>query len=158
MESYFEKEVIELSKKVKIIGGTLVVLALAVAGAVGIVATASAADPTPTPTSSAVTPQADLLARVAEILGIDKQKVTDAFTQARQEMAQKAFQNALDRAVANGKITQVEADQILQWWKQKPEVLNKGLLPGLKGGFGGRMRGGCIFWGKGTATPAPSTS
>ena len=131
-----------MSKKVKILGAVLAVLALVVAGTVGMIATASAADPTPTAT--ATTPQADLLARVAEILGIDKQKVTDAFTQARQEMAQKALDTALAKAVAEGRITQAEADQIKGWWGQRPEVLNKGLLPRLgKWGFGGHMRGGC---------------
>lgn len=147
-----------MSKKAKILGATLAVLALVVAGVVGVVAIASAEEPTPTPTATATTPQADLLARVAEILGLDKTKVEAAFNQARQEMAQKALQNALDRAVANGKITQAEADQIKAWWSQKPEVLNKGLLPGLKWGFGGRMRGGCLGWGKVAPTPAPSTT
>lgn len=132
-----------MSKKTKIIGAALAVLALVVAGAVGMVATASAADPTPTPTptAKATTPQADLLARVAQILGIDQQKVTDAFKQARQEMAQKALDDALAKAVAEGRITQAEADQIKAWESQRPEVLNKGLLPGLRGWGcgGGRM-------------------
>jgi hypothetical protein len=101
----------KMSKKTKTIGAVLVVLALVVAGVVGMVATASAAEPTPTPTASATSPQADLLARVAEILGIDKQKVTDAFTQARQEMAQKALDNALAQAVAEGRITQARSSE-----------------------------------------------
>ena len=150
-----------MSKKTKIIGAALAVLALVVAGAVGMVATASAADPTPTPTATVTTPQADLLARVAEILGIDKQKVTDAFTQARQEMAQKALENALAKAVSEGRITQAEADQIKAWWGQKPEVLNKGVFPGLgKFGFrGGRMWGGhCLGAGTVTQSATPSTT
>ena len=135
-----------MSKKAKILGAAVAVLALVIAGTVGMVTVASAEEPTPTPTAAATTPQADLLARVAEILGIDNQKVTDAFKQARQEMAQKALENALAKAVEEGRITQAEADQIKAWWGQKPEVLNKGVFPGLGrlGLRGGRMCGGCF--------------
>ncbi len=147
-----------MSKKTKILGVTLAALALVIAGTVGIVTVASAEEPTPAPTTTAA-PKADLLARVAEILGIDKQRLTDAYNQARQELAQKALENALANAVANGKITQTEADQILSWWKQKPEVLNKGVFPGLgKFGFrGGRMWGPCIHW-EATQSTTPSTT
>ena len=52
-----------------------------------------------------------LLARVAEILGIDQQKVEDAFAQAQKEMQNEALDNYLKNLVDEGKITQEQADQ-----------------------------------------------
>ena len=66
-----------------------------------------------------------LLARVAEILGIDEQKVVDAFNQARTELEAErpprlTQDQLLDQLVENGKITQEQADQLKAWWAQKP--------------------------------------
>lgn len=63
-----------------------------------------------------------LLARVAEILGIDQQQVEDAFTQARSEMRTEVLQKRLQNLVDQGKITQGEADQYLEWQQSKPDV------------------------------------
>ena len=90
-----------------------------------------------------------LLARVAEILDIDQQKLEDAFVQARSEMRAEALQNRLADAVEQGILTQEEADQYLEWWQAKPDVQLGG--PGLRGfgggGSHGPMRGGCGMWG-----------
>ena len=116
-----------------------------------------------------------LLARVAAILGIDQQKVEDAFTQARTEMRDEALQKLVDE----GKITQQQADQYKKWWQSRPDTeqyrqqlkewqqarpeippelkewqqASPGtLLPGRFGdhGFGGGMDWGGArdFWGK----------
>ena len=75
----------------------------------------------------------DFVARVAEILGIEEEEVKDAFDQARKEM----FESRLKEAVENGKLTQEEADEKLEWLDSNP-------------GFGfhkGRMGKPC--WGEG---------
>ena len=63
-----------------------------------------------------------LLARVAEILGIDQQKVEDAFAQAQSEMQDEALDNYLQNLIDEGKITQEEADQYKTWWQSKPDM------------------------------------
>ena len=59
-----------------------------------------------------------LLARVAEILGIDQQKLEDAFAQARTDMRDEAFQKLVDE----GKITQEQADQYKVWLQARPDM------------------------------------
>ena len=66
-----------------------------------------------------------LLARVAQILGIDQQKVVDAFNQARTELKAErpprlTQDQLLDQLVKDGKITQEQADQLKAWWAKKP--------------------------------------
>jgi hypothetical protein len=66
-----------------------------------------------------------ILPRVAQILGIDQQKLTDAFTQARTEYREQhpRGQNpeqGLEKAVQNSKLTQQQADQVKAWWASKP--------------------------------------
>lgn len=64
-----------------------------------------------------------LLARVAEILDIDQQKLEDAFTQAQSEMRDEALDSYLQNLVDQGKITQEEADQYKGWWQARPDTL-----------------------------------
>ena len=66
-----------------------------------------------------------LLERVAAKLGIDQQKLVDAFTEAQQEMRDEYLKNM----VAEGKITQEQADklkeraaQIKQWRESRPDT------------------------------------
>ena len=63
-----------------------------------------------------------LLARVAKILGIDQQKVEDAFTKARTDMQNEALDNYLKNLVTEGKITQAQADQYKKWLQSKPDM------------------------------------
>ena len=58
------------------------------------------------------------MTRVAEILGIEEEKVNDAFNQARKEM----FESRLKEAVESGKLTQEDADEKLEWLKSNPEL------------------------------------
>ncbi len=87
------------------------------------------------------TPEANgILSRVAEILGIPQEDLSNAFKQAKQDIKQEAFVRFLNKAVEEGRISQEEADEILQWWEERPEVVERLLLRAL--GFpssGGRQ-------------------
>lgn len=61
-----------------------------------------------------------LVARVAQILGIEEQKVQNAFDQAQKEMREEALDSYLKWAVEQGKMTQEQADSYKQWWQSKP--------------------------------------
>jgi hypothetical protein len=73
-----------------------------------------------------------LLERVAEILGISEEELREAFQEAREEMAEERFEDALynllDKAVEEDILTSDEAQDIKDWWEEKPEALNIGLL------------------------------
>jgi hypothetical protein len=76
-------------------------------------------------------------------VAIDSEQLKDALEQAREEMRDEALENWLQNLVDNGKITQGEADQYLEWWHSRPDVELP--LPGL----GGCGRGGGMMWGSG---------
>ncbi len=80
--------------------------------------------------------------RVAAILGLDETKVQDAMTQAAREMQDDALQQRLDDMVAQGRMTQEQADQMKQWYQSRPEGVSPGFPIGGRGSFGGPMRGG----------------
>lgn len=85
--------------------------------------------------SSTTTQGKTFAARVAAILGIDQQKVQDAFDKANRDIADEALNNRLDALVKSGNITQQQADQYKSWWQSRPQ----GPLPGIgkMGPFGG---------------------
>ena len=117
-----------------------------------------------------------LLARVAKILGIDQQKVEDAFDQAQTDMQNEALDNYLNKLVEEKKITQEQADQYKAWVQSKPDMTQYQQqlkdwqearpdipsvlkdwqaarpdvpLPGSLGRLGGRMGGiRGFFWGR----------
>ena len=70
-----------------------------------------------------------LLSRVSDILGISEEDLSDAFTQAKQEMmderCEEAFYEFLDRAVAEELITEEEADGIRAWTGNRPAALSQ---------------------------------
>lgn len=109
-----------MSKKVKII---LSVLLAAVVLTVGVASVAMAQTPPPPQ------PQSEgksLLARVAEILGgnVTEQKLIDAFKQANIEARNNAINRVLERAVSDNCISSAEAEQIRQWWQQRPAAVD----------------------------------
>jgi hypothetical protein len=63
----------------------------------------------------------EMMARVAQILGIDQQKLTDAFKQAGSELAQKRMDDMFAKWVTDGKLTQAQADQYKAWLNARPE-------------------------------------
>ena len=72
------------------------------------------------------------LTRVAEILGIPEEELIESFQQARQEMMEERWEEtsnqALEKAVAEGLLTPEEAEEIREWWEEKPEALSCGFL------------------------------
>ncbi len=71
-----------------------------------------------------------LLARVAQILGIDQQKLEDAFKQAmseKREQLKETFDQKVQSLVDQGKITQKQADDFNAWLKAKPDIPIVGL-------------------------------
>ena len=81
-----------------------------------------------------------LLERVCEIyqektgVTIDQEALKDAFAQAQSEMHTEAMGTWLESLVEEGKITQKQADDYLEWQKAMPEDMP------FKFGFGGRGR------------------
>jgi hypothetical protein len=53
---------------------------------------------------------------------LDIEALKSAFKQSREEMRAEALQNHLDKLVADGVITQEEADEWSSWWALKPDV------------------------------------
>lgn len=64
--------------------------------------------------------QAALEARVAEILGVDQQKLEDALKQAQGELPKETPEARLQELVASGTLTQQQADEIKAWQDSKP--------------------------------------
>ena len=86
------------------------------------------------------------VARVASILGLGEDTVSDAMEQAKQEMYAERLEAWLDEMVEAGKITQAQADEYKDWLENRPEGL--GPLEGK--GFGGHHKfRGKGRWGKG---------
>ena len=71
--------------------------------------------------------------RVAEILELDEETVTDAFKQATQQRVDEALQARLDKLVEEERITQEQADEFKAWYDERPEG-----VPGFGIGFGKR--------------------
>lgn len=97
-----------------------------------------------------------MLSRVVEILNndgitINEQQLLDAFVQAREELARENLSDRLDKLVEQGRLSQEQADEIKEWWSQRPECLGPGL--GLFG-QGPNLEGG-LKWGKGRFPWAP---
>ena len=90
-----------------------------------------------------------LLERVCAIyeektgVAIYSEQLKDALKQAREEMRDEALENRLENLVDEGKITDEEASQLLEWWQSRPDVELP--LPG----FGGPAPGGGIMQGRG---------
>jgi hypothetical protein len=74
------------------------------------------------------TESSELLSRVAEILDISEEELSDAFAQAKQEImaerSEKTFYEFLEQAIEEGLITEEEAEEIKEWWEQRPEAFN----------------------------------
>jgi len=102
-------------KRKWIIAAAILAVVVLLAGSVGGVALAQTS-------STGDNPEKTLLARVAAILGIDQQKLEDAFAQAQKEMRDEALDSRLRGLVEKGKITQEQADQYRQWWQSRPDI------------------------------------
>ena len=106
-----------MSKKVKVLVSILVAALLLTMGGVTMVMAEGEGETTPPPEAT----KQSLLERVAEILEINQEDLTDAFKQAQQEMKDESFIKHLNQAVASGHITQEQADDIIEWWELRPD-------------------------------------
>jgi hypothetical protein len=124
---------------------TLVVLG----GTLGGIAIAQANDQGTSQTDN-TSPLTTLLDKVATIyqqntgVAINAQELAKALTQAQTEMRATALDKYLNNLVAQGKITQDQANQFKTWLNSKPDVP---IGPGLKG-FHGMGRMGGMFGGR----------
>jgi len=119
-----------MSKKMKVLVSVLVAVLLLTVGGTAIAMAQEEEEPAPPVESNG------LLTRVAEILDIPEEDLIDAFGQARQEIREEAFYEALNKAVAEGIITEEEAEEIAEWWEQKPDALDQGLFGNAFGSMG----------------------
>ena len=74
-------------------------------------------------------------------VAIDSEQLRAALGRARSEMQDEALENRLQNLVSEGKITQEEADQYLEWWQSRPGIVLP--MPGL----GGQGHRGGMMWG-----------
>ena len=74
---------------------------------------------------------------------INSEELKNALDQAQGELKEEALESRLQNLVEDGKMTQEEADNYLEWWQSRPDI--EVPLPGL-GGPGPR---GGMMWGNG---------
>jgi hypothetical protein len=101
-------------KKILLAVAGLLIVGLLVAGAAATVSADNGPKGIRGPFGGAV------IDRVAQILGIDKQKLIDAFKQAGTETAKKNLDDRFAKWVADGKLTQAQADQYKAWLAARP--------------------------------------
>ena len=63
-----------------------------------------------------------IFGRVAEILGLSKDEVKDAFDQAKTELKNERIDAKFDEIVASGKMTEEEAAELREWLDARPEI------------------------------------
>jgi hypothetical protein len=122
-------------KKHLLLVTVLAAMVILVTGIVGGVVYAQSGD-TQTGKDSSKT----LMARVATILNIDQIKLEDAFAQAQKDIQKEEQAARMAKLVADGKLTQAQADQYQAWLESKPELPAGVGLEG-DGGFRGGPRG-----------------
>lgn len=124
----------------KFIIGAVLLVALVLAGSIGGIVYAQGDNEEDT------SPRLTLLDKVADKLGIDRQQLEDAFTEAIDEMRDEAQAKWLEKAVDEGWLTEEEAQQYLEWWQARPDVQfnfgDRG-FGGLGGPGGHGLRGRC---------------
>ena len=121
-----------MSRRAKIVAAILAVVVLSATGIIAGVMKPigiAAAQEEPALEEDTNCPRQGLLSRVAEILDIPEEDLANAFKQAQEEMRGEFFNRALDKAVERGRITSEEADEIREWWGQKPESLGLRSFP-----------------------------
>jgi hypothetical protein len=131
-------DLVSRNKKWIIIGVLMAALVILIS-AVGGIAYAQTGTST-TDNTTAVDAGNTIYAKVAAILGIDQQKLEDAFAQAQQEMRTEELTNQLNNMVEQGAITQSQADEYLKWWQARPSIVD-GLGFGGGQGISGGPRG-----------------
>jgi len=74
----------------------------------------------------------ELFSRVAEKLGITEEELMEAIQEAREEVSEETFTDylyqLLDRAVEEELLSEPEAQEIRDWWEDRPEALTPEML------------------------------
>jgi hypothetical protein len=74
----------------------------------------------------------NLAIRVAEILGLGRQVVINAFNQVEREDRDDMHQDALDSLVSRGILTHEQADQYFRWYLARPDTIAPGRITAIK--------------------------
>jgi len=97
-------------------------------------------------------PEETFVQKLAEKLGIDESEMEAAVAEVKSEMMDEAIARRLEKAVDNGNLTEGQADQIQEWWQDRPDVCPGGFGVGFKAhggrfgpGFGHGVPGGPGF-------------
>ena len=83
--------------------------------------------------------------KVAEKLGVPPDKLSTAMREVRKERMEQMVAEKIQEAVRMGIITQAEAGPIREWWKNRPDGVQKlfrqmfGHMGGMKGMMGSHM-------------------
>ena len=67
----------------------------------------------------------DFVDKVAGKLGVSQEKVAAALRDVRKERIDQVITERIQGAVQNGVITEVEAGRIREWWKNRPDGVQK---------------------------------
>jgi polyhydroxyalkanoate synthesis regulator phasin len=90
-------------------------------------------------------------------VAIDSEQLKNALDQAQGELQEEALETRIQKLVDEGKITQEEADNYLEWWQSRPDI--EVPLPGLGGpGHGGGMMQARGFGPRGGPCPGLNAS
>ncbi|MDD5094765.1 MAG: hypothetical protein PHV74_10370 [Dehalococcoidia bacterium] len=127
-------------KSKKFILVALLIVVIAASTAVVAFAQTGTSDESQTPESQ----EAALLVKVATIyqgktgVALDTTALKESLAEARIQIRDEALVTRLQKLVADGKITQEQADQYSTWWQDKPDTP---LFGQIGGHFGDMMRG-----------------
>ena len=67
----------------------------------------------------------EFINKVAEKLGLPPEKVASALQEVRKQRIDQVITERIQGAVQNGVITEVEAGRIREWWKNRPDGVQK---------------------------------
>ena len=136
-------------KKRWIVSSILVGLLTAGLAGGAVLAQATDSDSKNTDADGRSSPMSDVIARVAEILGVEQDEVEDAFDQAITEQAEQKASDGLAKLVEMGVLTQEQSDAYQTWLDARPDgafPVTRGfeaMRPGFHGkgfrGFGGEI-------------------
>ncbi len=147
-------------KKRKLILFVALAMAVIIGGVTAGVTFAQSGNETPTQTP-AQTRLDTFLDKIAQIykqntgVTLDVQQLKTAITQAQKEQQNEVLQNWLQNLVTQGRITQQQADQYLQWWQSRPDTPLLGTRGGMMGGA--LLGGGRGCWGGSIGSEAPGS-
>ena len=139
-----------MNKKIKIIAivlGIVLVVSLII-GSVVLAQDNDSSSSTSTTTTTVTSRQDAFLSALAAKLNISVDQLKTYIKEAQNETQSQYIKDRLQALVDEGKITQAEADQYLEWWNSKPTFSNNFDF-GFNGGCQKGMMGGRGWFGGG---------